>query len=55
MHRLNPAPFVSLSLADSEMLTVGKLCLQVLHTPGQKIYIAQPLIDILMRRPAAGT
>jgi glyoxylase-like metal-dependent hydrolase (beta-lactamase superfamily II)/rhodanese-related sulfurtransferase len=34
MHRLSPAPFVSLSLDDGEMLAVGKLRLQVMHTPG---------------------
>jgi glyoxylase-like metal-dependent hydrolase (beta-lactamase superfamily II)/rhodanese-related sulfurtransferase len=34
MHRLSPAPFVSLPLDDGEMLAVGKLRLQVLHTPG---------------------
>lgn len=34
MHRLSPAPFVNLSLDDGEMLAVGKLRLQVLHTPG---------------------
>lgn len=34
MHRLSPAPFVSLALDDGEMLAVGKLRLQVLHTPG---------------------
>ena len=34
MHRLSPAPFVQLRLDDGEMLVVGKLRLQVLHTPG---------------------
>jgi glyoxylase-like metal-dependent hydrolase (beta-lactamase superfamily II)/rhodanese-related sulfurtransferase len=34
MHRLSPAPFVTLGLDDGEMLAVGKLRLQVLHTPG---------------------
>ncbi len=34
MHRLSPAPFVDLGLDDGEMLVVGKLRLQVLHTPG---------------------
>jgi glyoxylase-like metal-dependent hydrolase (beta-lactamase superfamily II)/rhodanese-related sulfurtransferase len=34
MHRLSPAPFVDLRLDDGEMLAVGKLRLQVLHTPG---------------------
>jgi glyoxylase-like metal-dependent hydrolase (beta-lactamase superfamily II)/rhodanese-related sulfurtransferase len=34
MHRLSPAPFVTLALDDGEMLAVGKLRLQVLHTPG---------------------
>src|SRR5262245_45089108 len=34
MHRLSPAPFVDLRLDDGEMLVVGKLRLQVMHTPG---------------------
>lgn len=34
MHRLSPAPFVDLRLDDGEMLALGKLRLQVLHTPG---------------------
>ena len=34
MHRLSPAPFVNLALDDGDMLAVGKLRLQVLHTPG---------------------
>jgi glyoxylase-like metal-dependent hydrolase (beta-lactamase superfamily II)/rhodanese-related sulfurtransferase len=34
MHRLSPAPFVSLALDDGEMLAIGKLRLQVVHTPG---------------------
>ena len=34
MHRMSPAPFVDLRLDDGEMLLVGKLRLQVLHTPG---------------------
>jgi glyoxylase-like metal-dependent hydrolase (beta-lactamase superfamily II)/rhodanese-related sulfurtransferase len=34
MHRLSPAPQVNLALDDGEMLAVGKLRLQVLHTPG---------------------
>jgi glyoxylase-like metal-dependent hydrolase (beta-lactamase superfamily II)/rhodanese-related sulfurtransferase len=34
MHRASPAPFVQLRLDDGEMLIVGKLRLQVLHTPG---------------------
>ncbi len=34
MHRTSPAPFVSLALDDGEMLAVGKIRLQVLHTPG---------------------
>jgi glyoxylase-like metal-dependent hydrolase (beta-lactamase superfamily II)/rhodanese-related sulfurtransferase len=34
MHRMSPAPFVNLQLDDGEMLAVGKLRLQVLHTPG---------------------
>jgi glyoxylase-like metal-dependent hydrolase (beta-lactamase superfamily II)/rhodanese-related sulfurtransferase len=34
MHRMSPAPFVDVHLDDGEMLVVGKLRLQVLHTPG---------------------
>lgn len=34
MHRASPAPGISLSLDDGDMLAVGKLRLQVLHTPG---------------------
>lgn len=34
MHRVSPAPFVTLALDDGEMLAVGKLRLKVLHTPG---------------------
>src|SRR5580698_4720999 len=34
MHRMSPAPFVTLALEDGEMLALGKLRLQVLHTPG---------------------
>jgi rhodanese-related sulfurtransferase len=34
MHRSSPAPFVDLRLDDGEMLVVGNLRLQVLHTPG---------------------
>jgi glyoxylase-like metal-dependent hydrolase (beta-lactamase superfamily II)/rhodanese-related sulfurtransferase len=34
MHRASSAPFIDLRLDDGEMLLVGKLRLQVLHTPG---------------------
>lgn len=34
MHRASPAPFVDMRLGDGEMLVVGRLRLQVLHTPG---------------------
>lgn len=34
MHRASPAPFVDLRLDDGDMLAVGKLRLQVIHTPG---------------------
>jgi glyoxylase-like metal-dependent hydrolase (beta-lactamase superfamily II)/rhodanese-related sulfurtransferase len=34
MHQSSPAPFVDLRLDDGEMLLVGKLRLQALHTPG---------------------
>ena len=34
MHRASPAPFVDLRLQSGEMLIVGNLRLQALHTPG---------------------
>jgi glyoxylase-like metal-dependent hydrolase (beta-lactamase superfamily II)/rhodanese-related sulfurtransferase len=34
MHKLSPAPFVDLHLEGGEMLAVGRLRLQALHTPG---------------------
>jgi glyoxylase-like metal-dependent hydrolase (beta-lactamase superfamily II)/rhodanese-related sulfurtransferase len=34
MHRASPAPFVDLRLQSGEMLVVGRLRLQALHTPG---------------------
>jgi glyoxylase-like metal-dependent hydrolase (beta-lactamase superfamily II)/rhodanese-related sulfurtransferase len=34
MHRDTPAPFIDMRVGDGEMLAVGKLRLQVLHTPG---------------------
>jgi glyoxylase-like metal-dependent hydrolase (beta-lactamase superfamily II)/rhodanese-related sulfurtransferase len=34
MQRMSPAPFVDLRLDDGEMLALGKLRLQILHTPG---------------------
>ena len=34
MHRTSPAPFVDMRLDDGEMVAVGRLRLQVLHTPG---------------------
>src|SRR5215471_1732024 len=34
MHRESPAPFVELRMGDGEMLALGKLRMQVLHTPG---------------------
>jgi glyoxylase-like metal-dependent hydrolase (beta-lactamase superfamily II)/rhodanese-related sulfurtransferase len=34
MHRASPAPFVDMRLADGEMIVLGRLRLQVLHTPG---------------------
>ena len=34
MHRLSPAPFVDLRIDDGELLLLGKLRLQALHTPG---------------------
>ena len=34
MHRSSPAPFVDLRLQGGELLVVGRLRLQALHTPG---------------------
>ena len=34
MHRLSPAPYADMRLDDGEMLIVGSLRLQALHTPG---------------------
>jgi glyoxylase-like metal-dependent hydrolase (beta-lactamase superfamily II)/rhodanese-related sulfurtransferase len=34
MHELSPAPFVDLRLRDGELLVIGRLRLQALHTPG---------------------
>ena len=34
MHRASPAPFVDMRLGDGEMIALGRLRLQVLHTPG---------------------
>ena len=34
MHHLSPAPFVDLRLQGGEMLVVGKLRIQAIHTPG---------------------
>jgi glyoxylase-like metal-dependent hydrolase (beta-lactamase superfamily II)/rhodanese-related sulfurtransferase len=34
MHRASPAPFVDMRIGDGEMVMLGRLRLQVLHTPG---------------------
>src|SRR5204863_8833259 len=34
MHRASPAPIVDMRVDDGELLVVGKLRLQVMHTPG---------------------
>jgi len=34
MYRTSPAPFVDLRLDDGEMLVIGRMRLQVMHTPG---------------------
>lgn len=34
MHRASPAPFVDMRVGDGEMVAVGRLRLQVIHTPG---------------------
>lgn len=34
MHRASPAPFVDMRLGDGEMVVLGKLRIQAMHTPG---------------------
>lgn len=34
MHRASPAPFATMRLDDGDMLAIGKLRLQAIHTPG---------------------
>ncbi|MFO1419929.1 MAG: MBL fold metallo-hydrolase [Candidatus Competibacteraceae bacterium] len=34
MHRASPAPFVNMRIGDGEMVMLGRLRLQVIHTPG---------------------
>ena len=34
MHRASPAPFVDMRVDDGEMIVVGRLRLEVIHTPG---------------------
>ncbi|MEJ8812224.1 MBL fold metallo-hydrolase [Variovorax ureilyticus] len=34
MHRASPAPFVDMRIGDGEMVVLGKLRLQAIHTPG---------------------
>lgn len=34
MHRASPAPFVDMRVGDGEMVAVGRLRLQAIHTPG---------------------
>ncbi|MES2974970.1 MAG: rhodanese-like domain-containing protein [Pseudomonadota bacterium] len=34
MHRASPAPMIDMKVDDGDMLVVGKLTLQVMHTPG---------------------
>ncbi|HEY6514528.1 MAG TPA: MBL fold metallo-hydrolase [Steroidobacteraceae bacterium] len=34
MHQSSPAPFVDMRLGDGESIALGKLRLQVMHTPG---------------------
>ncbi len=34
MHRASPAPFIDMRVDDGELLAVGKLRLQLMHTPG---------------------
>jgi glyoxylase-like metal-dependent hydrolase (beta-lactamase superfamily II) len=34
MHRSSPAPFVDMRLGDGELIVLGKMRLQAIHTPG---------------------
>jgi glyoxylase-like metal-dependent hydrolase (beta-lactamase superfamily II)/rhodanese-related sulfurtransferase len=34
MHRASPAPFVDMRIGDGEMVALGRMRLQVIHTPG---------------------
>src|SRR5262245_10751541 len=34
MHRASPAPFVDMRVDDGEMVVLGRLRIQVVHTPG---------------------
>lgn len=34
MHRMSPAPFVDMRLGDGEMIVLGRMRLQAMHTPG---------------------
>lgn len=37
MHRASPAPFVDMRIGDGEMMLLGKLRIQVMHTPGHTV------------------
>lgn len=37
MHRASPAPFVDMRISDGEMVALGELRLEVLHTPGHTV------------------
>jgi glyoxylase-like metal-dependent hydrolase (beta-lactamase superfamily II)/rhodanese-related sulfurtransferase len=37
MHRLSPAPYVTLHVDDGHMLPLGKLRMRILHTPGHTL------------------
>jgi glyoxylase-like metal-dependent hydrolase (beta-lactamase superfamily II) len=36
MHRLSPAPYVGMAVDDGEIVYVGNLALNILHTPGYR-------------------
>jgi len=37
MHRASPAPFVDMRISDGEMVALGQLRLEVIHTPGHTV------------------
>ena len=52
MHRVSPAPFVDVRVDDGESIVVGKLRLQVLHTPGHTARLDVPGRSRIASSPA---